>query len=124
MPGKMFKFDPELSAFLEEKIREYGFEISKKKMFGHETYFLNGYMYCGANVNGIYVHSGLEAKERALKEESGVAPFEPGEGMSMREYLLLREEAYRDERRLKQWLEQSASYLMSLPPKQPKKKKK
>lgn len=38
----------------------------------------------------------------------------------MREYLLLREPVYSDEKQLKKWLDLSRQYLLSLPPKKRK----
>jgi TfoX/Sxy family transcriptional regulator of competence genes len=119
---KMLRFSAERSAALESKLKAYGYVAEKKKMFGHETFFTNGYMFTGANVDGIFVHVGQEARDRALKEKSGVAPFKPMEGMVMREYLLLEEPVCSDESRLKAWLDTSYAYLNGLPPKARKKK--
>lgn len=117
MGKKMMPFSVELFEFLSSKISAYGYRTSVQKMFGHEVHFLNGYMFAGANVNGIFVHVGLNAKKDALESESGVFSFEPLEGMAMKEYLLLGEEVYTDEERLKKWLELGRRYLLSLPPK-------
>jgi TfoX/Sxy family transcriptional regulator of competence genes len=122
MSKKMIAFSPELSEFLEKKLKEYGYDPVKKKMFGHETYFFNGYMFTGANVEGIFVHVGKEEKERALEDDQEVGAFEPMEGMVMKEYVLLKENVYSDESQLKKWLEKSRKYLLSLPPKKKKRK--
>jgi hypothetical protein len=116
MGKKMIPFSAELFEFLSGKINAYGFETEIKKMFGHEVHFLNGYMYAGANMKGIFVHVGQRSKETALDRESGVSSFEPLEGMAMKEYLLLGEEVYADEKRLRSWLEQGKGYLQTLPP--------
>ena len=117
MKRKMLKFDPELSAHLEEKIRAYGYDAAKKKMFGHVVYFINGYIFTGANEQGIFVHLGAAARDRALKEEKGTVPFEPIEGTIMREYPLLKKQVHTDSRKLKKWLDRASRYLDSLPPK-------
>ncbi len=120
---KMLQFSSELSDHLEEKIRQNGYTVEKKKMFGHEVFFTNGYMFSGANVDGIFVHVGKTRKESALAKDPDVAPFEPMEGMVMKEYLLLKPPVYSDDRRLKGWLDISYAYLTALPPKiKPKKK--
>lgn len=125
MKRQMLQYSPELSAYLEEKIKKHGFQATKQKMFGHEVFFLNGYMYSGANVEGIFVHTGKEERDKALEKISAVRPFETMEGMIMREYLLLTESIYSDDKKLKSWLDKSSEYLYSLPPKikKPKKKK-
>jgi TfoX/Sxy family transcriptional regulator of competence genes len=120
---KMLQFSPERSALLEARIESYGYRAEKQKMFGHETFFTNGYMFTGANVDGIFVHVGEEIRDRALQEENDVAQFSPMEGMVMKDYLLLGEEACRDEPRLKGWLDTSYSYLNSRPPKIKKKRR-
>ena len=119
---KMLRFSPERSAELEAKLKDYGYHAEKKKMFGHETFFTNGYMFTGANVDGIFVHVGRESRDRALQERTGVSPFKPMEGMVMKEYLLLEEPVCSDEPQLKEWLDSSYTYLNGLPPKSGKKK--
>ena len=114
---KMLAFSPERSAALEEKLREWNFRFEKKKMFGHETFFHNGYMFTGANVDGIFVHLGRRNVEQALSEEKGLSPFSPMEGMVMRDYVLLREEILNDEYSLETWVKRSYEYLAALKPK-------
>ena len=72
-------------------------------------------MFAGASSRGINIHVGLREKEDALENESGVFAFEPLEGMAMKEYILLGEEIYSDEKRLRSWLEKGAAYIASLP---------
>lgn len=116
MKKKMLKFNPELSASLEKQLHEYDYGATKKKMFGHQVFFLNGYMFTGANESGIFVHIGKEARDRALETANGVVPFEPKEGTVMRDYLLLQEQIHTNKNKLKSWLDQSSDYLLSLPP--------
>jgi TfoX/Sxy family transcriptional regulator of competence genes len=120
MGKKMVPFSPELFEHLEKRIVELDYEVERRKMFGHEVFFLRGYMFAGANERGIYVHVGTEAKEKALQDESGVGNFEPLEGMAMKEYVLLEREIYASDDRLRDWLRKSNEYLSSLPPKQKK----
>ncbi|MGD9347819.1 MAG: TfoX/Sxy family protein [Candidatus Aminicenantes bacterium] len=121
MKKKMLEFSPELSEWLEIRLQTYGFDAKKQKMFGHEVFFLNGYMFTGANECGIFVHIGQAERDTALKRETGVSPFEPMEGTVMREYLLLHKPVYSDEDTFKKWLDLSSRYLLSLPPKKGKK---
>lgn len=124
MKRKMLQFSPELAEKLDQIILACGYPTEKKKMFGHEVHFLNTHMFSGANEMGIFVHIGKEAKETALETETGVAPFQPMAGMTMKEYLLLQEPVYSNPDTLKKWLDLSSQYLLSLPPKEKKKKKK
>ena len=123
MKRKMLQYSPERAEFLDRLILACGIPSEKKKMFGHEVHFLNGYMFSGANVDGIFVHVGQAAKDAALESETGAAPFEPMEGMTMKEYLLLKEPVVSNPKALKKWLDQAGQYLLSLPPKEKKKKK-
>lgn len=123
MKRKMLQFSPERSEFLDKIILACGFPTEKKRMFGHEVHFLNGYMFSGANVEGIFVNIGAEAKKAALETESGAAPFIPVEGMTMKDYLLLKEPVVSNPDSLRKWLDQGSRYLLSLPPKEKKKKK-
>lgn len=120
MKSKMMAFSPELFRFLENKIQKYGYDVIKKKMFGHEVFFSNGYMFSGANENGIFVHIGQEKRDEALRLGDGVSAFEPREGMVMKDYLLLQKTEYTQDKRLKKWLDLSSSYLLSLPAKRKK----
>ena len=117
MAKKMTPFSAELFELLSKTIKDIGLDTQIKKMFGHEVHFLNGYMFAGANSKGINIHVGLNEKETALNNESGVFAFEPLEGMAMKEYILVGEDIYNNEKRLKSWLEKGASYITSLPPK-------
>jgi hypothetical protein len=117
MGKKMIPFSVELFELLSKTINDIGLATQIKKMFGHEVHFLKGYMYAGANSRGINIHVGLSEKENAINNESGIFAFEPLEGMAMKEYILVGEEIYNDEKRLRSWLEKGASYIASLPPK-------
>jgi TfoX/Sxy family transcriptional regulator of competence genes len=115
--GGMMKFSPELAELLEKQIQAAGYPASKRKMFGHETWFLNGYMFAGASTEGIWMHLGEQAVREALSTQPGVAPFSPGRGMVMKDYLTLVEPGCRDAARLGPWLERSSRHLLSRPPK-------
>jgi hypothetical protein len=92
-------------------------------MFGHEVHFLNGHMFAGASIRGINIHVGQSIKDAALRDERGVYSFEPLEGMAMKEYILVDEEIYGDEERLRAWLEKGAAFIESLPPKKKREKR-
>jgi hypothetical protein len=120
MGRKMIPFSAELFELLCKQIEAMGLNTKIQKMFGHEVHFLNGHMFAGANSRGINIHVGEGVKDAALGQESGVYSFEPLEGMAMKEYVLVGEEIYSDEKKLKEWLERGAFYIRTLPPKKKK----
>lgn len=124
MKRKMLEFSSERAEMLDKVVVAAGYGTEKKKMFGHEVHFLNGYMFSGANVDGIFVHLGQKGRDNALEKEKDVTLFRPMEGMVMKDYLLLEPAASDNPERLKNWLDKSSEYLMARPPKQKKKKKK
>ena len=121
---KMLKFSPELDKVLGKALHGLDLPVSRMKMFGHDVWFLNGYMFSGANEMGIFLHLNEEMRDTAIADDNRLLPFEPMEGMIMREYLLLSEEICSDSTILAGWLQQSARYLLSLPKKKKKKKRK
>jgi hypothetical protein len=121
---KMMQFDADGDAALGRAILHAGYAPDKKKMFGHEVYFLNGYMYAGANTNGVFLHVGEEGVQAAVDAEAGVGPFSPMEGMTMKAYLQLAPAVTADADKLGAWLKQSAEFLLGLPPKVKKPKEK
>jgi len=88
----MMKFDPERGAFLERIVEAGGFVAGgeppkMRKMFGHDSWFFNGYMFTGANEDGIFVHLGEEATAAAIDENEELEPFSPGRDMIMKSYV-------------------------------------
>ncbi len=122
MKKKMLTFNPELSEHLGKRIIECGFTPDIKKMFGHEVFFMNGYMFCGANENGVFIHVGERMKEEFLSSEKDVSRFSPIEGMVMKEYIQLAMSISSDAKKIKKWILISGNYLLSLPPKKKKSK--
>jgi TfoX/Sxy family transcriptional regulator of competence genes len=115
--GKMMQFSPKVAEIVEEAVRDQGYAAIKRKMFGQETWFLNGYMFAGGNENGVYVHVGEREKEEALGAEKGVQPFEPLKGRAMKEYVLLDETIHSQPEKLRLWLDKGSAYLLALPEK-------
>jgi TfoX/Sxy family transcriptional regulator of competence genes len=119
MPGQ----DAASLELLRESLGNLKIPAEKKKMFGHETYFLKGYMFSGVYDSDIFVHVGIEKVETS--QGMGVGFFEPM-GKRMRSYLTLPKSMQNPEN-LKSWLMSGAAYLSSLPtkksPKAPAKSK-
>ena len=123
----MMKYNPVRGVFLARIVEAGGFvaggEAPKmRKMFGHDTWFLNGYMFTGANEDGVYVHLGEEGATAAIAESDELAPFSPGRDMIMKNYGLIVGAGSDDEAVVASWVSKSAGYLTSLPKKEPKKK--
>ena len=117
-------YDAERGALLAEVVKEKEPGAQLKKMFGHETWFLNTYMFAGANTDGIWVHLGEEKVQECLEQQESVAPFSPGRGMIMKDYLLVADPVAKDREQITNWVQQSTDYLKALPPKVKKAKKK
>lgn len=114
MPGQNAKS----LELLRQSLAAAGFAAEQKKMFGHETYFLRGYMFAGVFGDDIFVHVGLETVEASQKE--GVGYFEPM-GKRMRSYLTLPPHLQTPEQ-ITRWLVTSSNYLKKLPDKSAEKK--
>lgn len=118
----MLKADPEAVRKLGDLVQECGFEPELKKMFGHQVYFLNGYMFCGANESGVFVHLGRETVQDCL-DIAGVGQFEAKPGVPMKDYLQLEHSVSSKRTKLKDWLIKSGQYLESRPTKVKKSRK-
>jgi TfoX/Sxy family transcriptional regulator of competence genes len=89
-----------------------------RKMFGYPAAFVNGQMFAG--LFGAAMILRLSATDRAaFVAQTGATPFEPMPGRAMREYVVVPEQV-RASPALAHWLEWSARYARSLPPKDKK----
>lgn len=113
----MMQFDESRAAFLAPLVQEVAPEAVTRKMFGHETWFLNGRMFAGANTEGIYVHLAPEAVEDALACEPYGTPFRPNGKRIMKEYVQIIDPAAGDAAFVNGYLKRSATYLRGKPPK-------
>lgn len=118
---RMLTFSPERHRRLCTLVAEAGYPVTMKKMFGHEVFFLNGYLFAGANERGWFVHVGAAARDEALATDPCVARFEPLEGSVMKEYLLISDEGDRADA-LARWLDTAARFIAAQPPKATKKR--
>lgn len=110
---------------LQEQFRDFmeGYEVEHRKMFGYPCCFLNGNMMTGLHEENWIVRLSEEDRN-AYQQRYQVAPFEPMEGKVMREYLVIPEEVRKNPVDLAEWMDASWRYVASLPPKQPKPRKK
>ena len=94
-------------------------EVERKPMFGNLAGFAGGTMFLCLFGDDVAVRLD-EAGRAELLAEEGAAPFEPMPGRPMKEYVVL-PAAWRDEpERARRWVERSADYAVTIPPKQPK----
>jgi TfoX/Sxy family transcriptional regulator of competence genes len=119
MPWK--KSPPELIKFLDKNMAE--FDCQKKTMFGYPAYFINNNMFAGAYEDNLFLRLSDDAREEILSAENEVSPFEPMPGRTMKEYVVLSSSFYKDRTKFIKWLGRSYDYVSSLPPKEPKRKK-
>jgi TfoX/Sxy family transcriptional regulator of competence genes len=78
---------PEVAALLEEAVGPYA--CNKRKMFGHNAYFINNNMWTGVFEDRIFVRLSPADRERLLSGNSEAVQFEPLPGRPMKEYIEL-----------------------------------
>jgi TfoX/Sxy family transcriptional regulator of competence genes len=119
----MMQYDQTRVEFLTPLVHEVAPEAETRKMFGHETWFLNGHMLAGANTDGIYVHLAPEAVEDALACEPYGTPFRPDGKRIMKEYVQIIDPAAGDAAFVSGYLKKGATYLRAKPPKRKHKRR-
>lgn len=116
--AKMEKADPELLARVEALMPSY--PVYRRPMFGVATWFVeaNAQMLCCVWGDAINIRVGQE-DARALVASGKARPFEPLEGRTMREYVLVPATTLRPAD-LRRWLDRALAFTSTLPPKQGK----
>lgn len=112
---------PKASAAHVDRFRELaaGIEgVEVRKMFGFPAGFVNGNMAFGMFGDAYLVR--LPTDERAARLAAGWSLFEPMAGRPMREYLTLPPSVVDDIDAAREWLERAAAHVATLPPKQPR----
>jgi TfoX/Sxy family transcriptional regulator of competence genes len=95
--------------------------LEPRKMFGFPAVFANGNMVAGLYQDMVMVR--LPDAERQARLDDGWSLFEPMPGRPMREYVALPTEVFADADATRGWIERAADYVRTLPPKQPKPRK-
>jgi len=93
-----------------------GLQAEKRKMFGAPVYFVKGNMYAGVFSDGIFLRLPREERARLQRSGRGV-PFEPVEGRTMREYVVLAEELLADREEARALFAQAHAHVSGLKPK-------
>ncbi len=98
-------------------------DYSEKKMFGGLAFFINRNMFTGTHQSHFFLRLSSDDREAALSQD-GIIVFEPRKGLVMGEYIALTDSILDNNLDFIELLQKSISYVSSLPPKEPKKKKK
>ena len=95
--------------------------VERRKMFGMPACFVNGNMFAG--VYGRHVMLRLSEADREKLLRNGGEPFAPM-GRAMREYVTAPAAYVGQPAKLRPWMKKAQAFAESLPPKQPKPRKK
>ena len=85
-------------------------------------YFANDNMFAGVFENDIFIRLSEQDRIKIISENDEIMTFEPVKGRVMKEYVVLPESLYNDPEKFHELLGSSYEYVLSLPPKQKKKK--
>ena len=97
-------------------------DFTTKKMFGGLAFFINRNMFTGTHQSDLFLRLSPEDRDEALSQD-GITVFEPRKGMVMNEYVVLTDSVLDKSSKLVELIQKSISFVSSLPPKEPKKKK-
>jgi TfoX/Sxy family transcriptional regulator of competence genes len=116
MKGKFLKPDEAMRGRLAAAAVDH--DAVEKKMFGSYSWFtpVTAQMFICLWGADVAVRVG-EGEAKALIKAGKVKPFEPVPGHTMKEYVFVPAADARDDRKLASWIERSAAYAMTLPPK-------
>jgi TfoX/Sxy family transcriptional regulator of competence genes len=98
-------------------------DTTERKMFGGLAFFINRNMFTGTHQSDLFLRLSKDDRAEALSQD-GITVYEPRKGMVMGEYVVLAESVLDNSSRLKDLIHKSVTYVSSLPPKEPKKKRK
>jgi TfoX/Sxy family transcriptional regulator of competence genes len=121
--GKFWKWKKapdKLIKFLAEKMKLIKCEY--RKMFGYPVfaYFINGNMFAGINGEELFLRLSEADIQKIMKENPETTFFEAMKGRPMKSYVVLPNTVYSKPSLFSEWLQRSAKYVSSLPPKQTK----
>lgn len=92
-------------------------DITRRRLFGCQCYWANGYIFTGIDSTGWFVRLSPEDRE-AIKKKYNAKHFDPLGGKPMREYIMLPEEVLEDQELIDHYLEQSLAFVRAMPPKE------
>lgn len=113
--SKAMAYDELLAKRVQKTLRASGIEFSERKMFGGIAFMLNGNMCCGIIEDELVLRVGHELARDLLKQDQvRVMDFT---GRPMRGFVMVENEALKENPSLLEWLEPAISFANSLPPK-------
>lgn len=116
------KANQDLIKLLEDTVSKY--PCDRRFMFGSPTFFVNNNMFAGVHEDNIILRLSQADRNEISSKHQEVGHFTPM-GHPMKEYVALPENFVKNNLAgLDEWLERSFRFAESLPPKQPKRKKK
>ncbi len=83
-----------------------------KKMFGGVCHLINGNMFCGVYKDFLILRLGEETAEKAM-ESKFVRPFDIT-GRPMKGWVMMEEEGFKTEKKLKDWLNKAKDFAKTL----------
>jgi TfoX/Sxy family transcriptional regulator of competence genes len=93
--------------------------VEPRKMFGYSCVFAKGNMFAGLHEAGMVLRLPEEQRVEFLRLK-GAAQFEPMSGRVMREYVVVPRVLLNEPDQLREWVEKSLAYVLSLPAKEKK----
>lgn len=116
------KVSKELAGILEQLLT--GYSCIKKPMFGCPVYFINDNMFTGVKADMVFIRLSESDRAEITAECDEVTPFEPRPDFIMKEYVNIPESQLGNCEFISKWLTRSYEYVLSLPLKEKKSKKK
>jgi len=93
--------------------------VEPRKMFGYSCVFSKGNMFAGLHEAGMVLRLADEQRTEFLRLKDA-KQFEPMPGRVMREYVVVPRALLNAPEQLRQWVEKSLIYVLSLPAKEKK----
>ena len=87
----------------------------RKKMFGGICRLINGNMFCGVYKDFLILRLGEEMANKALKQPH-TKPFDIT-GKPMKGWVMVTQDGFKEDKDLRDWLNQARKFAKSLPPK-------
>jgi TfoX/Sxy family transcriptional regulator of competence genes len=95
--------------------------VERRTMFGCPMGYCNGNLFLGLHENRFLIRLGDDDRAALIKQFKA-KPFEPMPGRKSSATLVVPDRITADPAALRSWFDKALSYVLSLPPKKPKKK--